>query len=59
MNNQQPDTATRLAMYSKMTLIKLNDEQAMKAIRSGRLIMPYYGRQRSHGRLGGRPRSHQ
>ena len=37
-----PDNATLLAMYQKMSLIKQSDEQFRAAIRSGKMVMPYY-----------------
>ena len=37
-----PDKATQIEIYRRMTLIAQNDEAARKAIRSGRLMMPYY-----------------
>lgn len=36
------DAAKQLEIYRRMTLIMQNDEAARKAIRSGRLMMPYY-----------------
>ncbi|MFC4595775.1 thiamine pyrophosphate-dependent dehydrogenase E1 component subunit alpha [Sphingobium tyrosinilyticum] len=37
-----PDPSTQLEIFRRMTLISKNDEAARKAIRTGRLIMPYY-----------------
>jgi acetoin:2,6-dichlorophenolindophenol oxidoreductase subunit alpha len=37
-----PDGATQLAIFSKMALLKANDERSRKVIKTGRLIMPYY-----------------
>src|SRR5271168_361327 len=43
MNMQyQPDPATLVEIYRRMTLIKQNDERTRKVIRSGQLVMPYY-----------------
>lgn len=41
-NTVVPDKATQLEIYRRMTLIMQNDEASRKAIRSGRLFMPYY-----------------
>ena len=41
-NDLGPDQETRLEIFRRMALLKLNDEQARKVIRSGRLLMPYY-----------------
>ncbi|HKT76517.1 MAG TPA: thiamine pyrophosphate-dependent dehydrogenase E1 component subunit alpha [Sphingobium sp.] len=41
-NAAVPDKATQIEIYRRMTLIAQNDEAARKAIRSGRLMMPYY-----------------
>jgi pyruvate dehydrogenase E1 component alpha subunit len=41
-NTAMPDAATQLEIYRRMTLIAQNDEVSRKAIRSGRLLMPYY-----------------
>ncbi|MEM5388762.1 thiamine pyrophosphate-dependent dehydrogenase E1 component subunit alpha [Paraburkholderia phymatum] len=38
----QPDRATLIEMYRKMSLLKQNDEQARGAILSGRIPMIYY-----------------
>ena len=38
----QPDRNTLLEMYSKMSLLKQNDEQARAGILSGKLPMIYY-----------------
>lgn len=37
-----PDREVQIDMFRRMTLISKNDEAARKAIRTGRLIMPYY-----------------
>lgn len=37
-----PDGATKLAIFSKMALLKANDERSRKVITTGRLVMPYY-----------------
>ena len=37
-----PDRQTLLAIYRKASLIKHNDERLRAALKSGRLIMPYY-----------------
>lgn len=41
-NSYQPDTATLIAIFRKMALLKLNDEKSRAVIKSGRLMMPYY-----------------
>ena len=40
--NTQPDAATQLEIYRRMTLISQNDEAIRKTIRTGRLVTPYY-----------------
>lgn len=42
MDKMKPDNATLLEIYRRATLIKLNDEQMIKTIKSGKLMMPYY-----------------
>jgi pyruvate dehydrogenase E1 component alpha subunit len=42
MTTAKPDSATQVAIYRKMTLIKMNDEKLQAAMRSGKLVMPYY-----------------
>lgn len=42
MATAQPDAATQIDMYRRMSLITQNDEIARKSIRTGRLVMPYY-----------------
>lgn len=37
-----PDHKTQIEIFRRMTLISKNDEAARKAIRTGRLVMPYY-----------------
>ncbi|WP_422059853.1 thiamine pyrophosphate-dependent dehydrogenase E1 component subunit alpha [Sphingopyxis sp.] len=41
-NRTDPDTATLVAIYRRMALIKANDERSRKVIMTGRLVMPYY-----------------
>ena len=42
MKNIEPDDATKLEIFKRMALLKLNDEKSRQVIRSGRLQMPYY-----------------
>ncbi len=41
-NAYVPDGPTQLEIFSKMALLKANDERSRKVITSGRLMMPYY-----------------
>lgn len=41
-NSYQPDNATLLEIYKRMTLISQNDEVTRRVIRTGRLVTPYY-----------------
>lgn len=38
----KPDAATQVAIYRTMVLIKMNDERLRAAMRTGKLVMPYY-----------------
>lgn len=42
MNVVQPDSATLVAIYRKMSLIKHSDDRVITAIKTGRMVMPYY-----------------
>jgi acetoin:2,6-dichlorophenolindophenol oxidoreductase subunit alpha len=42
MNNRVPPREVLLDIYSKMSLLKQNDERMRSVIMSGRLVMPYY-----------------
>jgi TPP-dependent pyruvate/acetoin dehydrogenase alpha subunit len=42
MNAAQPDSATLVAIYRKMALIKHSDDRVIAAIKAGRMVMPYY-----------------
>jgi pyruvate dehydrogenase E1 component alpha subunit len=41
-NLPKPDKATLVEMYRRMTLIKQNDEKAMRVMKTGQLTMVYY-----------------
>jgi acetoin:2,6-dichlorophenolindophenol oxidoreductase subunit alpha len=41
-NRPKPDNQTLLEIYQRAALIKLNDEHAIKAIKTGKFTMPYY-----------------
>jgi TPP-dependent pyruvate/acetoin dehydrogenase alpha subunit len=41
-NEYIPDQATKIAMFRKMALLKINDEKTRKAISTGRLVMSFY-----------------
>jgi pyruvate dehydrogenase E1 component alpha subunit len=41
-NLPKPDNATLVEMYRRMTLIKQNDEKAMRVMKTGQLTMVYY-----------------
>jgi len=41
-NTSTPDAATQLEIYRRMALLAQNDEASRAAIRTGRLMMPYY-----------------
>jgi len=41
-NNYEPDGATQVDIYRRMALLKANDEQSRRVIKTGRLLMPYY-----------------
>ena len=42
MNNTVPPRDVLIDIYSKMSLLKQNDEKMRSTIRTGRLVMPYY-----------------
>ena len=41
-SQHQPDVATQIEIFRKMSLITINDTAIRKTIRTGRLITPYY-----------------
>ncbi len=41
-NAYVPDGPTQVEIFSKMALLKANDERSRKVITTGRLVMPYY-----------------
>jgi TPP-dependent pyruvate/acetoin dehydrogenase alpha subunit len=41
-SNREPDAETKIEIFRRMALLKLNDEKSRQVIRSGRLMMPYY-----------------
>ncbi len=41
-NDSNPGHDTLLEIYRRMALLKANDEQSRRVIKTGRLIMPYY-----------------
>lgn len=41
-SNIGPDNATKIEIFRRMALLKLNDEKSRQVIRSGRIQMPYY-----------------
>jgi TPP-dependent pyruvate/acetoin dehydrogenase alpha subunit len=41
-NSYTADRATRLGIFRRMALLKINDEVSRKVIKAGRLMMPYY-----------------
>ena len=42
MSQAQPDRATLVDIYRKMTLIKTSDDRVISAMKAGRMQMPYY-----------------
>lgn len=42
MSMAKPDTKTQISIYRKISLIKQNDDRLQAAMRSGKLVMPYY-----------------
>lgn len=42
MQAPEPDKATLLSIYRKMTLIKTSDDRVISAMKAGRMQMPYY-----------------
>ena len=41
-SGRQPDPATQLEIYRRMTLIRQNDDHTLRVVKIGRLVMPYY-----------------
>jgi TPP-dependent pyruvate/acetoin dehydrogenase alpha subunit len=42
MSGKQPDGRTLVAIYRKMAQIKTNDDRLIAAMKTGKLVMPYY-----------------
>ena len=41
-NYPKPDSPTLVDIYRRASLIKQNDERIIRALKSGKLVMPYY-----------------
>ncbi|MEC9358548.1 MAG: thiamine pyrophosphate-dependent dehydrogenase E1 component subunit alpha [Pseudomonadota bacterium] len=42
MSQEQPDSATLVEIYRRVSRIKINDERLIAAMMAGKMVMPYY-----------------